>query len=514
MRFGVLGPLAVWTDDGEAVTVPGRKVRALLADLLVHEGRAVSVDRLVDDLWGDNAPADPAAALHVRVSQLRRALANAEPGGRDLVVSSPPGYALRAGPDAVDVARFDSLVARASAAPDARTRRRMLADALALWRGAALADFADDEFARAAVLRWEEARLAAVEAYAEARLDVGEHRELVGELGELVARHPYRERLRAAQMRALYRAGRAGEALDSFQDLRHRLADELGLDPSPVLATLHEAILAGDPAEGPPALTTPQVKPTTNLPAPVTDLVGREQAVQRVRELLVAGRLVTLTGPGGVGKTSVAVAVARALVEAYPDGVWLVDLTSWDSSGDPAEPILSALSIPDASGNAESGEQQLAAALRERHVLLVLDNCEHVVEPVATLVGALLRAAPELRVLATSREPLRLHGEQRWELPPLDVPDTDDPERLKLSAAVQLFVSRSGLASTSDTVARAAQVCRRLDGIPLALELAATRASTLGSRSWPNGCRCRTAASRCWVAGRGMHRPGSALSRL
>ncbi|MDQ3790939.1 MAG: AfsR/SARP family transcriptional regulator, partial [Actinomycetota bacterium] len=239
MRFGLLGPLAVWTDHGEPVTVPGRKVRALLANLLVNAGRPVSVDRLVDDLWGTGAPADPTAALHVRVSQLRRALANAEPGGRELVVSQAPGYALLT--DAVDTVRFSALVERAGTTDDARARAGVLAEALALWRGPVLADFADDEFTEAARARWEELRLAALEAHAEARLALGEHRELVGELGEQVASHPYRERLRAAHMRALHRAGRTGEALDSFQDLRRGLADELGLDPGPELTALHQA---------------------------------------------------------------------------------------------------------------------------------------------------------------------------------------------------------------------------------------------------------------------------------
>jgi len=206
----VLGPLAVWTDHGEQVTISGRQVRALMADLLVHDGHSVSADRLVEDLWGDTAPADPTAALHVRVSQLRRALAGAEPGGRELVASEPPGYKLRAGPDAVDAVRFTTLVQQALGSTDPRTRTGLLAEALSLWRGPALADFADEEFARPAVARWEEQRLAAVEAYAEARLDLGEHRELVGELGEHVHQHPYRERLRAAHMRALYRAGRTG----------------------------------------------------------------------------------------------------------------------------------------------------------------------------------------------------------------------------------------------------------------------------------------------------------------
>ncbi len=198
MRFGVLGPLAVWRDDGEPVAIPGAKVRALLADLIANEGRPVSTDRLVEDLWGDAQLANPAGALQVRVSQLRRALDDAEPGARDLVASRPPGYQLAVEPDALDARRFEALAAEAGTTEDPRARARLLADALALWRGPAFADFGDDEFARSVVTRLEEQRLAVLEAHAEARLDLGEHALLAGELGDLVASHPLRERLRAA----------------------------------------------------------------------------------------------------------------------------------------------------------------------------------------------------------------------------------------------------------------------------------------------------------------------------
>lgn len=254
MRFGVLGPLAVWTADGRAVQVPEVKVRALLADLLVQEGRALSADRLADDLWGDRLPGNPTNTLQTKISLLRRTLEKAEAGGRALVAHRPPGYLLRVDAEAVDAQRFRLLTARARATDDPHARAALLSDALALWRGPALADFADEPFAAAAIQRLEEERLVALEEWADARLALGEHNVLVGELGELVARYPLRERLRALQLRALYRAGRQSEALDSYGELRKRLAEELGLEPGPELAALHQAILKQDPAlDGAPA---------------------------------------------------------------------------------------------------------------------------------------------------------------------------------------------------------------------------------------------------------------------
>jgi predicted ATPase/DNA-binding SARP family transcriptional activator len=498
MRFGVLGALAVWTNTGAPVAVPGAKVRALLADLIIHEGHPVSVDRLVDDLWGDAPPANPVAALQVRVSQLRKALDDAEPGARDLVVSRAPGYLLRVEPDAVDAARFAALAARAAATGDPAARAALLADALALWRGPAYADFGDEEFARTAIIRLEEQRLTVVEQHAEARLALGEHDLLAGELGDLVARHPLRERLRAAHMRALYRAGRQAEALDSYHDLRHRLADELGLDPGPELVALYRAILAQDPALSPGADARifrenaghgdPQTRifpenarvvgrPRTNLPAPVTELIGRDAAIAAVRSRLATSRLVTLTGSGGVGKTRLALAVGRELVDAYQDGVWLVELAGADrSTADLVGTVMAALEVRDAPGDRLPARDRLVDALRARQLLLVLDNCEHLVEPVAELAGLLLRQAPGLRILATSREPIGVAGETLWEVPPLKLPE-----------AVRLFAARaaataSGFALDEETAGPVAEVCRRLDGIPLALELAATRVRTLGVR--------------------------------
>ncbi|MCT2589424.1 AAA family ATPase [Streptomyces sp. N2-109] len=529
MRFGVLGPVGVWTADGQPVTIPELKVRALLASLLVEEGRPVSAHRLIDDLWGERPPSNPTRALQAKASQLRRALEEAEPGGRGLVVSQAPGYLLAAAPGTVDSGRFAELTARARAGTDPAVRAALLADALALWRGPAFADFAGEPFARAAADRLEEERLGALEDHAEARLRLGEHGALAGALAELITRHPLRERLRSVQLRALYRAGRQSEALAGYEELRARLAEDLGLDPSPELVTLQRAILAQDPtldadaateagarpgtdtepgteadaasapqsavpasatrpAAAPAPLPAPAraTRPVHRLPAPLTELVGRAEAVVEVRKLVETRRLVTLTGPGGVGKTRLATAAADELTGTFPDGVWLIELAGLGGEhaglAELAEVVCAALGVRDdgAWGVLPQDEQpevadRLAEALRETRLLLVLDNCEHLVEQAASLVELLLRSAPGLHILTTSQEALALAGETLWSVPPL-APDS----------AVELFLARAaaspGFTADADGAETVRAVCRRLDGIPLALELAATRVRALGIR--------------------------------
>ncbi|GAA2078290.1 BTAD domain-containing putative transcriptional regulator [Actinomadura alba] len=493
MRFGVLGPLAVWTADGTQVRIGEAKVRALLADLLASEGDPVSADRLIDDLWAGRLPRNPTGTLQTRVSQLRRALEDAEPGGRGLVVSQPPGYLLRADPGQVDADRFASLVARARRTSDVRERAGLLAGALALWRGPAYADFADEDFARPVAARLEEERLAALEDHAQARLELGEHAGLAGELGELVGRHPLRERLRVLHMRVLYRAGRQGEALEGYAGLRTRLADELGLDPGPELVALHQAILRHDPAlDGPaPDEVAVPARPRTNLPAALTELIGRGEAVAQVCTLLRSGWLVTLTGAGGVGKTRLALTVARESADGFADGAWLVELAGLDrASGDSPTSVAglaaTALGIRDDEATHSDPPARLADALRGRSLLLVLDNCEHVVESVAVLAETLLQAAPGLRILITSQEPLAIPGEVLWTVPPLELPGpAAEPAGLRRFAAIDLFVTRAaaaapGFALDPGNMAAVAAICRRLDGIPLALELAAARVRALG----------------------------------
>ncbi|WP_158892641.1 BTAD domain-containing putative transcriptional regulator [Amycolatopsis anabasis] len=500
MRFGVLGPLVVWTADGSPVRVPEAKVRALLADLLVHEGRPVSADRLAADLWGERLPGNPANTLQTKVSQLRRAFEAAEPGGRELVTREAAGYALRIEADAVDADRFRALTTRARQTADPAARSALLADALALWRGPAFADFADDPFAAAAIQRLAEEHLAAQEEWAQARLELGEHAALAGELGELVARHPLRERLRAVYVRALYRSGRQSEALASLGELRARLSAELGLDPGPELTALQQAILVQDPALD--ATAEPRsARNRHNLPAPLTELVGRAEGVREVRARLAANRLVTLSGPGGVGKTRLAVESARQLLEAYPDGVWLVELAGVGKSGAAdlaralAQTVLAVLDIredtapgPLPPGTPVDPGDRLTSSLRGKRMLLVLDNCEHVVTAVAELADRLLSGVEGLRILATSQEALGLPGEALFPVPPLDLPARAaeaDPDAVREAGAVRLFAARAAAAAPGfrvdrDNAAAVAAICRRLDGIPLALELAATRVRALG----------------------------------
>ncbi|RSN19579.1 AfsR family transcriptional regulator [Streptomyces sp. WAC 05977] len=488
MRFGVLGPLAVWTTAGEPVVVPEAKVRLLLAGLLSRDGRAASVSSLTDDLWGEHPPGNPGNTLQTKVSQLRRALDRAEPGARDLVTHQPAGYVLAVEPGDLDVHRFRALTARARDTVDPRARAALLADALALWRGPAYAGFEDEPFAVAAAQRLEEERLLAEEERAEARLALGEHGVLTGELAGLVSRHPLRERLRGLLMRALYAAGRHSEALETYAELRARLRDESGLEPGPELAAVHQAVLTRSPDLEPVRAVAPV---RGNLPEAVTELIGRTTAVKEVGALVTDARLVTLTGPGGVGKTRLAIEAASKI--AMGDGTWLVELSGLDNvecaTCPPEEHVAvvlaAVLDLREDATSAGSLTQSLADALRDKEILLVLDNCEQVVEPVAMLVEKLLATAPRLRVLATSQEPLGLPGENVWAVPPLELPDLPDFAAVRESSAVRLFAARAaaaapGFALDAENAAVVARICRTLDGIPLALELAATRVRTLG----------------------------------
>ncbi|MEI5035830.1 BTAD domain-containing putative transcriptional regulator [Streptomyces sp. S1A(2023)] len=367
----------------------------------------------------------------------------------------------------------------------------LFAEALALWRGPAYADVAESLFARGEITRLEELRLNVVEDHAEARLARGEHTALAAELGTLVGRHPLRERLRMTHMRALYRAGRQGDALRSFQDLRRQLAEELGASPGPEASALHEAILRQETRLATPAVGSLSCR--TNLPAPLTPLIGRQEAADQVLARLDPAadtRLVTLTGLGGVGKTRLAVAAARDASGRFADGVWLVELAGLGATSAPddiAERVITTLGLCDTAATEPDLDDLvgwLCRAVADRRLLILLDNCEHLVEPVAVLAGAVLSAVPSAHLLLTSQEPLDIPGEVVHPVPPLTLPERTDPPAIARAGAVELFVRRAAAAAPgfvldADNAEAVATICRRLDGIPLALELVASRLRTL-----------------------------------
>jgi predicted ATPase/DNA-binding SARP family transcriptional activator len=484
MRFGVLGSLTVWDSGGDQVPITETKVRAVLANLLVHHGRSVSADQLIEDLWEGRPPGRPLNTLQTKISQLRRVL------GPERVLRSPVGYRIRVEDGELDAARFRLALREADRTDDPGARGRLLTEALGLWRGPAFTDFADAAFVRAEAARLEESRVEAAECLAESLIETGEGAGAVAGLRELVREHPLRERLHGLYMLALFRAGRQGEALRAFHDLRTRLRDQLGIDPDPAVSGLYASILRQEPEST--VLPRAADRPRGNLPRPPTALIGRESENAHVREALSApddGRLVTLTGPGGVGKTRLAVAVACSLVEDFPDGVWIVELAGMDrgaTAADLAERVITTLGLCEGAADcAFDLVEWLRGALRGRRTLLVLDNCEHVVAQVADLAGALL-AADGVRVMVTTQEALNVPGETLFPLAPLTLPErVHDPEEMAASSsAVRLFVERAraaspGFALTAENAPAVATVCRRLDGIPLAIELVAARLRAL-----------------------------------
>ncbi|MFE9688648.1 BTAD domain-containing putative transcriptional regulator [Micromonospora sp. NPDC005806] len=478
MKIGMLGSFEVRTDDGAFADVPGARLRGLLIALALEPGRVVPKATLVDWIWGEHPPADATNSLHRLVSRLRKAL----PEGS--VEGQTDGYRLTVEPDAVDAVRFERLITAGRLANDDDPRRvRLLREAVALWRGAAMQDVGlpDSAAFDAAVTRLERLRLTAMEDRFDAEISLGHGAELVTELTDLVAAHPLRERLVAALMRALVATGRDTEALLVYERTREALADELGIDPSPELSALHVALLRGE-------LGRREDNRKTNLRAELTSFVGKDADVAAVRELIADRRLTTLIGPGGSGKTRLATETARTLLGDLPDGAWLVELAAIGADGDVAQATLAALKLRDALlGEAPDAEptDRVIAAIRERTMLLVLDNCEHVIESAATFAHRVLGECQRLRILATSREPLGITGEALWPVVPLAVPAEDaDPGEIESAPAIRLLLDRASavrkdLTTDAHTLSTLARVCRSLDGIPLAIELAAARLRTM-----------------------------------
>ncbi|MEV8564391.1 BTAD domain-containing putative transcriptional regulator [Streptomyces sp. NPDC051322] len=519
MRYRILSTTQALRDDGTAIAIGGARLRALLTVLALRVGRTVPAGVLVDEVWDGEPPADATGALQALVARLRRAL------GHTAIDSVDGGYRLRADTDDIDLYRFERLAGegtRALEGGDPEKAASLLEDALALWRDPVLADLPD----RAAVAaRWETRRLDARRAALTAALALGRADEALPELAALCDAHPIDEPLRALRIRALRDAGRAAEALAAYEEVRRDLVERLGADPGPELRALHAELLAPAAAAplASPAPSAPSASPAPSAPANgaapgppsaddqaddhaadhapgnrnrtagnlrprLTSFVGRESDIAALRADLGRARLVTLLGPGGAGKTRLSQEAAEAAAEAWPDGVWLAELAPVDDPATVPEAVLTALGgretvlrgagadeIRAADRHAADPLTRLAEHCARRRMLLLLDNCEHLIEAAAALTDELLAQCPGLTVLATSREPLGVPGEVVRPLKPLPQP-----------SSLRLFAERGAAARPGfrieDDPEAAAEICRRLDGLPLAIELAAARLRMLGPR--------------------------------
>ncbi len=460
MEFRLLGRLEV-VDGGRDAAPRRPKQRALLALLLLRAGEMVTVDEALDALWGVRPPPAARNAVQGHVATLRKLL------GRDRIATRESGYTIRLEEDELDVHRFERLLSDARGRPPWE-QAELLAEALGLFRGTPLQDFRYDDFARGEAARIEELRLRALELKTDAELALGRHDDVVPELERLISETPLRERFRGQLMLALYRAGRQAEALEAYQHARSALVDELGIEPGPELQRLERQILNQDPGLAAPSAMVAAAR----LPTPPTPLIGREEELAEARRLLLRDdvRLLTLTGPGGTGKTRLALEVARSAAARFPDGVFFVPLASLSDPELVVPTLARALGVGETAGTPPG--ELIADRIADRPTLVLLDNVEHVVAA-APGVGTLLSAAAGLKLLATSREPLRLYGEHLYRVPPLEN-----------AAATALFCDRAEAVGAivdraGADLAAVAEICRRLDGLPLAVELAAARADVV-----------------------------------
>jgi predicted ATPase/DNA-binding SARP family transcriptional activator len=486
VRVRALGSLRLGGDD--AAPLRSTRLRRLFAVLLVRRGTAVSADRLARAVWGDGQPADPSAALQTLVWRLREVLRNAGCDGVAQLLTRAPGYTFEVEGEQVDIVRFERLVRAAAAAPPDRAAD-FLEEALALWRGPAYAEFADDEIVRAEAVRLEELRLTACSDWVEALLELDRPDETLARLAAIVEADPLRERPREQLMRALRRLGRTVDALQVYREYRDLLVAELGLDPPPSLRDLQTAILRQrrEPHRAPSVRGSPgpPARPLGNLRLELSDLVGRAGDIATAQATLGCSRVVTLSGVGGVGKTRLALRVATDARPRYRDGAWICELAGVADASAVPDLVATTLGVQQRLGHTVT--ERLVEYLRGRTMLLLLDNCEHVLGAVAALVDTLARVCPGLTVLATSREPLGVDGERVLPLHPLPVPPTKMPGGASAASAVPsvaLFCRRAAAATpafalTDDNATAVTEICRRLDGLPLALELAATRVRSL-----------------------------------
>lgn len=484
MRFEVLGPLRI-QDEGAPLPLTSGRQRALLANLLIADGDTVPTDRLIDAVWGEDLPSNPANTLQHGVAQLRKLI---EPGRTRndppaVLISEGAGYRLDLRGHSFDLVEFQDLLNRGRGFLDegaAGAAFEQFTQALALWRGPAYDDFAYSDFARAESERLEELRVQCRELMVDALGEASGPDSVIADLEGLVVEFPYREGLWARLMRALYQIGRQADALRVYGRASRALGDELGIEPSAALRHLEEQILLQDPSLAPAERRAVR----HNLPTPATSLIGRVDDLERVLGFLRTARLTTLLGPGGSGKTRLAIEAARRMVDEFDDGVWLVRLD------DLLDPELLAATVGAVAGMPEDRDrvviETLSSFLADRRALLILDNCEHLIDAVADLADTLLAECPSLVLLATSQEALNVTGEQRAPVPPLQLPgDIGSPfDDIEVVPAVQLFLERASainpdLDRSPAAVAAAANIVRALDGIPLAIELAAARTDLL-----------------------------------
>lgn len=465
MEFRILGPVEVRV-DGEVVPIPAPRQRALLALLLVHVNEVLSSDRILEELWRDDLPASGANALRFHVSKLRSAM-GVDPSP---IVTHGSGYVLAVDPESVDGYRFEQVLNGALDAmgDDPDDAVALIGEALSLWRGDPYSGLGDPGFADGEVRRLNELRMQAVEVGFAANLAMGRHAEIVGGLESSLVEFPFRERLWAHLMVALHRSGRQADALRAYRRASDALGEELGIGPSEMLRELENQILLQDPG------LAYRPESPTYLPSPASSFVGRENERAKLVELCQRDRMVTLTGMGGIGKTRLAIEVARDCGAMFDDGGLLIDLVDVADADTIPHRFLAALKIGERPG--QSAVEVLQDALSSSRCLLVVDNCEHVVDGVADALSAVLSACSGVHVLATSRVRLGVDGEEVWELDGLGTGDDGD--------AVRLFVDRARLvnrnfAITPDNEESIVEICEVLDGVPLAIELAAGRARTM-----------------------------------
>jgi predicted ATPase/DNA-binding SARP family transcriptional activator len=464
--------------DGEPVPVGGEKPRRLLAALILHRGTVVSTGRLMDVVWGDDVPDTGLSTLQAYVSRLRRVL---PPGAR--LVTEAPGYRLVVAATATDIDRFEAgLAAGRAALADAPADALALLDAaLAEWRGEPFAEFADEPWFLPEVARLTELRLNTREERLTALLALGLDERAAGDAEALTVEHPWREQPWRAMLLALHRAGRQGDALRAARSYRTRLREDLGLDPSPEFVAMERAVATD--AEPSRRRADPPRPPKFGPAASTVELIGRDGDVALVEDLAGRRRLVTLVGPGGIGKTQLARRAARGIADRSGLALAVVELAPVRSESSVVAALATRLGVQTQQGR--SVQESVLELLATGPLLLLLDNCEHVLDTVAAFVERLLGACPAVGVLATSREPLGLPQETVYQVPTLPVADADaDLEAVAASPAVALFLQRAAAANPhrpvdGATVAAAAQLCRRLDGVPLAIELAAARTRAL-----------------------------------